>query len=52
MNITQNLKKKKISVGNSHVAQWLGLGVLNAEDQGSITGQGTKTPKAMQCSQK
>ena len=38
--------------GNSLVVQWLGLCALTAEGLGSIPGQETKIPQAIQCSQK
>ena len=38
--------------GDSLVVQWLGLHALNAEGLGSIPGQGTKIPQALQRSQK
>ena len=38
-------------LGNSLVVQWLGLCVFTAKGPGSIPGQGTKIPQAMQPSQ-
>ena len=35
----------KIYIGNSLVAQWLGLCAFIAKDTGSIPGQGTKIPQ-------
>ena len=39
-------------IGNSLAVQWLGLCAFTAEGPGSISGQGTKIPQAMQHSQK
>ena len=39
-------------LGNSLVVQWLGLYAFTAKGSGSISGQGTKIPQAVQCSQK
>ena len=43
---------KKSLPGNSLAVQWLGLCAFIAEGPGSIPGQGTKIPQAVQCSQK
>ena len=40
------------TLGISLAVQWLRLCAANAEDVGSIPGQGTKIPHAVQCSQK
>ena len=34
------------------MVQWLRLHTFNARDAGSIPSQGTKIPRAMQCSKK
>ena len=39
-------------LGNSLAVQWLGLGVLTAQGQGSIPGLGTKISQAARRSQK
>ena len=41
-----------ISAGTSLAGQWLGLHAFIAKGLGSIRGQGTKIPQAMQCDQK
>ena len=41
-----------ILLGNSLMAQWLGLYTFIARDPGAIPGQGTKILKAMNCHQK
>ena len=46
------MDQKYHPLGNSLVVQWLGLHAFTAEDLGSIPGQGTKIPQAMQCGQK
>ena len=38
--------------GNSLAVQWLGLGAFTAMGLGSIPGQGTKIPQAVQHGQK
>ena len=43
---------EKEYVGNSLVAQWLGLSTLTAVGLGSITGRGTKSPQAVWCGKK
>ena len=40
------------NVGNSQAVQWLGLHASTLGGIGSIPGQGTKIPQAMQCGQK
>ena len=39
---------KKLPLGTSLVVQWLGLRDSSAGDAGSIPGQGTKIPHALQ----
>ena len=39
-------------MGNSLVVQWLGFRAFTAEGLGSIPGQGTKIPQAVQRGQK
>ena len=41
-----------MKTGTSLVVQWLRLHASNAGGMGSIPGQGTKIPQAMQCGQK
>ena len=43
---------KEMFTGNSLEVQWLGLSAFIAEDLGSIPGQGTKIPQALQYGQK
>ena len=44
--------KKKKYMGNSQAVQWLGLCAFTVEGLGSIPGQGTKIPQAVQRGQK
>ena len=41
-------REKAPCLGNSLAVQWLGLHAFTAEGPGSISGQGTKIPQAVQ----
>ena len=46
------VEQEQFSSGKSLVVQWLGLHTSAAGGTGSISGQGTKIPHALRCSQK
>ena len=49
---TGGLKQKTLIWGTSLAVQCLGLHASSAGDMGSVSGQGTKIPRAAQCNQK